>query len=129
MASNRSPTASPQELGYFLEDVASMLGEENVSRTPSYGALENSQGQKSYGDPFSTAGTHAPNGAVRPSTVEEVQAVIKLANKHKVSLWTVSRGKNLGYVGDDISRPCAICVSLTVTDMVDRAVSSKDALS
>ncbi|KAJ5432093.1 uncharacterized protein N7458_011249 [Penicillium daleae] len=61
------------------------------------GALEGTQGRKSYGDPFSTSGTHAPSGAVRPRAVEEVQEVVKLANKHKVCLWTVSRGKNLGY--------------------------------
>lgn len=36
---------------------------------------------------------------MRPETVEEVQEIVKLANKHQVYLWTVSRGKNLGYGG------------------------------
>jgi 4-cresol dehydrogenase (hydroxylating) len=129
MASHRSPTVNPQALGNFFDDVARVLGEDNISRTPSHGALEGAQGRKSYGDPFSTAGTHEPSGAVRPSTVEEVQEVMKLANKHKLSLWTVSRGKNLGFVADDVSRPYGSCISLTVTDMVDPALSSKDALS
>lgn len=129
MAPHRSPTVNPQSLGNFFDDVARVLGEDNISHTPSHGALEGTQGRKSYGDPFSTSATHAPSGAVRPSTVEEVQKVAKLANKHKVCLWTVSRGKNLGYVVHDVSRPYAICVLLTVIDMVDPALSSKDALS
>ena len=96
MAPHSSTTVNPQALGSFFDDIARVLGEDNISRTSSHGALEGTQGRKSYGDPFSTSDTHAPSGAVRPSTVEEVQEVVKLANKHRVCLWTVSRGKNLG---------------------------------
>ncbi|KAJ5350218.1 hypothetical protein N7541_007945 [Penicillium brevicompactum] len=109
MAPHRSPTVNPQALGNFFDDVARVLGEDNISRTPSHGALEGTQGQKSYGDPFSTSGNHTPSGAARPSTVEEVQEVVKLANKHKVCLWTVSRGKNLGYGGSSsVVKGCVI---------------------
>lgn len=110
MALHGSQTANPQTLGSFFDDVARILGEDNISRTPSYGALEGTQGRESYGDPFSTARIHRPSGAVRPSTVEELQEVMKLANKHKVSLWTVSRGKNLGYIIDDVSCPYSVCI-------------------
>jgi 4-cresol dehydrogenase (hydroxylating) len=41
--------------------------------------------------------THAPSAGVAPATAEEVQAIIRLANEHKIPLWPVSRGKNLGY--------------------------------
>jgi len=37
------------------------------------------------------------SGAVAPGTVEEVQAIVRIANEHKLPLWTVARGKNLGY--------------------------------
>ncbi len=37
------------------------------------------------------------SAAVAPSSVEEVQAIVRLANEHKTPLWPVSRGKNLGY--------------------------------
>ncbi|HEX7759332.1 MAG TPA: FAD-binding oxidoreductase [Caulobacteraceae bacterium] len=37
------------------------------------------------------------SAAVAPGSAEEVQAVVRLANEHKVPLWPVSRGKNLGY--------------------------------
>lgn len=110
MALHGSQTANPEALGGFFDDVARILGEDNISRTASYGGLEDTQDQKSYGDPFSTAGTHRPSGAVRPSTVEEVQKVMKLANKHKVSLWTVSRGKNLGYSVNNVSRPYSVSI-------------------
>ncbi|MEO0031662.1 MAG: hypothetical protein RIS94_1420 [Pseudomonadota bacterium] len=40
---------------------------------------------------------HVPSGAVAPATVEEVQGILKVANKYKLPLWTVSTGKNMGY--------------------------------
>lgn len=40
---------------------------------------------------------HVPSGAVAPASVEEVQAILKIANKYKLPLWTVSTGKNMGY--------------------------------
>ncbi|KAH1594734.1 hypothetical protein KXX34_001854 [Aspergillus fumigatus] len=92
-------TPSAQSLGEFFNDAARLLGEDNISRTPEHGALRGPENQDAYGDPFSAATTNSPSGAVRPKTVEEVQAIVKLANKHKIPLWTVSRGKNLGYGG------------------------------
>ncbi|MBB3926896.1 4-cresol dehydrogenase (hydroxylating) [Sphingobium jiangsuense] len=53
-----------------------------------------------YSDHYSADETsHQPLGAVAPATVEEVQAIIRIANEHKVPLWTISRGKNFGYGG------------------------------
>lgn len=40
-----------------------------------------------------------PSGAVAPASVEEVQAVVRIANKYKVPLYPISTGKNLGYGG------------------------------
>lgn len=40
---------------------------------------------------------HLPSGAVAPASVEEVQAILKIANTYKLPLWTVSTGKNMGY--------------------------------
>jgi len=37
-----------------------------------------------------------PSGAVAPDGVEQIQAVLGIANRYKIPLWTVSRGKNLG---------------------------------
>lgn len=93
-----STTTDPKTgaLHSFFDAVSAIIGEKNVSRTPQHGALQGTQGQDSYGDPFSARESHLPSGAVRPSEVEQVQDIVKLANVHKVPLWTVSRGKNLG---------------------------------
>jgi len=53
-----------------------------------------------YRDPFQfETGEEDVGGsscAVTPQSVEQVQAVVKIANKWKLTLWTFSRGKNLG---------------------------------
>ena len=38
-----------------------------------------------------------PSAAIAPASVEEIQAIVKVANEFKTPLWPVSRGKNLGY--------------------------------
>lgn len=40
---------------------------------------------------------HYPSGAVAPASVEEVQAILKVANKYHLPLWPISTGKNMGY--------------------------------
>jgi (+)-pinoresinol hydroxylase len=40
-----------------------------------------------------------PSGAVAPNSVEQVQAVVRLANKFKIPIWPLSTGRNLGYGG------------------------------
>ena len=40
-----------------------------------------------------------PSAAVAPDGVEQVQAIVRIANKYKVPLWTISTGKNLAYGG------------------------------
>ena len=40
---------------------------------------------------------HKPVGAVCPTTVEQVQEIVRIANTYKQPLWTVSTGKNMGY--------------------------------
>jgi 4-cresol dehydrogenase (hydroxylating) len=39
-------------------------------------------------------GKHVPIGAVAPSTVEQVQQIVEVANRYKMPLWPVSTGKN-----------------------------------
>lgn len=53
-----------------------------------------------YADPFSwDHQRHMPAGAVSPQSVDEIQAIVKIANEEKAPLWPISRGKNLGYGG------------------------------
>ncbi|MER7796837.1 FAD-binding oxidoreductase [Microbacterium sp. NPDC096154] len=42
---------------------------------------------------------HWPAAVVQPASVEEVQAVVRIASRHGVPLWTNSQAKNNGYGG------------------------------
>jgi 4-cresol dehydrogenase (hydroxylating) len=48
---------------------------------------------------FGDGSDHLPAAAVAPQSVEEVQAILRIAGERKVPLWPISRGKNLGYGG------------------------------
>jgi 4-cresol dehydrogenase (hydroxylating) len=52
-------------------------------------------------DPFAIPGRNdfEPSAALLPKSVDEVQAMLRIANEHKVQLWTSSQGRNLGYGG------------------------------
>jgi 4-cresol dehydrogenase (hydroxylating) len=43
--------------------------------------------------------TYESSAVLLPSSTEEVQAVVRIANELDVALWTTSHGKNLGYGG------------------------------
>jgi len=42
---------------------------------------------------------YVPSAVVQPASVEEVQAVVRIANEFKIPIWTNSRGKNNCYGG------------------------------
>lgn len=53
----------------------------------------------SYLDPFDIGdqSEHAASAAVAPANVEELRAVLKVANSFKVPMWPISMGKNFAY--------------------------------
>ena len=48
-----------------------------------------------YGEPEE----RVASAAVAPSTLEEVQAVVRTANQHRIPLYPISTGRNLAYGG------------------------------
>jgi 4-cresol dehydrogenase (hydroxylating) flavoprotein subunit len=48
---------------------------------------------------FAGSATNLASGVVSPTTVEEVQAIVRIANEHRLPLWPIGRGKNNGYGG------------------------------
>ena len=52
-------------------------------------------------DPFQVPGeaTNVPSAVVSPTSVEDVQAIVRIANRFRIPLWPISRGKNNGYGG------------------------------
>lgn len=43
------------------------------------------------------AENHVPSAAICPTSVEEVQRCVAVCNTHKVPVWPISTGRNLGY--------------------------------
>src|SRR5947209_8639660 len=54
-----------------------------------------------FADPFGVPGedSNLPCGVVSPTSVEDVQAIVRIANEHGLPLWPIGRGKNNGYGG------------------------------
>lgn len=76
----------------FLDRAEALIGAENVIRP---GA------ENGYLDPFPLHTGRTSWPGVRPGSVEEVQALLELANDTGTPLWVFSRGKNLGYGGSE----------------------------
>jgi 4-cresol dehydrogenase (hydroxylating) flavoprotein subunit len=89
------PGVSSAEFERALKGFAGAIGEEWVIREERQLA--------EYRDPFAFApadpSEFASAAAVKPASVEEIQAILRIANEQKIPLWTISRGKNLGYGG------------------------------
>lgn len=94
------PGVSSETFERALNAFARAIGDEWVVRAEEQLA--------EYRDPFAFASSdpteYAASAALKPGSVEEIQAIVKIANEYKIPLWAVSRGKNLGYGG-----PCCGC--------------------
>jgi 4-cresol dehydrogenase (hydroxylating) flavoprotein subunit len=85
------PRVSPQAFDSALQAFAGVVGKDWV--------LSSDADRAAYADTYAPGPQEQwPAGAaVAPASVEEVQAIVRLANEHKTPLWPVARGKNLGY--------------------------------
>ena len=65
-------------------------------------------------DVYQAAGQpqHLASAVVAPASAAEVQALVRLANEHRVPLWPVSRGKNFGYGAAAPRLPGSVVVDL-----------------
>ncbi|HEY4210753.1 MAG TPA: FAD-binding oxidoreductase [Steroidobacteraceae bacterium] len=86
------PGLTDAQFSAALKAFSAAIGAANVFATE--------QDQVSYSDHYSPDETrHRPSAALAPASVDQVQAVLRIANQHKVPLWPISRGKNFGYGG------------------------------
>ena len=75
-----------------VRDFASIIGAEWV--------MTREDDRIAYSDHFAgNEERHRPSGALAPAGAEEVRELVRAANRHRVALWPVSRGKNFGYGG------------------------------
>ncbi|KMU90962.1 flavoprotein subunit p-cresol methylhydroxylase [Coccidioides immitis H538.4] len=76
-----------------LEEFKRILGDKGV--------LSGHEHRIRYIDPYAEESDEqekrGSSATLFPVTVEHIQAILKICNEHKIPLWTVSRGKNLGY--------------------------------
>jgi 4-cresol dehydrogenase (hydroxylating) flavoprotein subunit len=75
---------------------------------------------RDYADPYTYDGRDEflPAAVALPTTVEEVQAVLRVARERRVPVWTVSQGRNNGYGGPAPRVGGSIVVSLRNMDKV-----------
>lgn len=52
------------------------------------------------------------SAAVAPASVEEVQAIVRIANRHRIPLYAISTGRNLGYGGSAPAYSGSVVVDL-----------------
>jgi 4-cresol dehydrogenase (hydroxylating) flavoprotein subunit len=84
------PGLSAGDFAGLLRAFAAALGADAVLRPG-----------EEFRDPYSFPGwdEHWPSAVVQPGSVEDVQAVVRIARQYKVPLWTTSMGKNNAYGG------------------------------
>jgi 4-cresol dehydrogenase (hydroxylating) flavoprotein subunit len=89
-----------------LEELASAVGEEAV--------LTSEADLREFRDPFAfeTWDDYTASAVVMPTTVEEIQAIVRIANRHKIPLWTHGQGRNNGYGGPAPRVKGSVVVSL-----------------
>ncbi|MDX9873594.1 MAG: FAD-binding oxidoreductase [Spongiibacteraceae bacterium] len=87
------PGLSEQQFERALAAFAAVIGSEAVLSTDS--------DRHAYRDIYDhrPQDRHLPGAALAPASVEEVQAIVRIASEHRVPLWPISRGKNMGYGG------------------------------
>jgi 4-cresol dehydrogenase (hydroxylating) flavoprotein subunit len=84
---------TPELSEQALESFRTALGPEAV--------ITDEAGLREFRDPFafSTWDNYTASAVVMPQTVEEIQEIVRIANEHKVRLWTHGAGMNNGYGG------------------------------
>lgn len=87
------PGVTEDDLDRALTAIAAAIGDGKVATDV--------ESLVDFQDPFQFPGaaTNVPSGVVSPTTVEEVQAIVRIANEYRVPVWPISRGKNNGYGG------------------------------
>ncbi|MET9387632.1 FAD-binding oxidoreductase [Streptomyces sp. NPDC002928] len=87
------PGLTEGDLDRALVAIAAAVGDDKVAT--------DAESLADFQDPYQFPGsaTNVPSGVVSPTSVEEVQAIVRIANEHRVPVWPISRGKNNGYGG------------------------------
>jgi 4-cresol dehydrogenase (hydroxylating) flavoprotein subunit len=90
---SRQSEISPTNLERAIADFTRTLGQEAVLTSP--------EDVRAHRDPYAFKGSDAHDAAavVMPASADEVQAMVKIAGRHGVPLWTFGHGRNYAYGG------------------------------
>jgi (+)-pinoresinol hydroxylase len=89
------PGVSPSDFADALKQFEEAVGKDWVFTSDEDVALYRDAYSPFWGEPEELVAS----AAVAPDGVEQVQAVVKIANNYKIPIYPVSTGKNLGYGG------------------------------
>lgn len=100
------PGVTHDQLGRALDAFSGAIGADKV--------LNTEDDLQEFRDPFQFAGwdAYGASAIVMPTSVEDVQAVVRIANEHKIPLWTHGTGRNNGYGGPAPRVSGSVIVSL-----------------
>jgi 4-cresol dehydrogenase (hydroxylating) flavoprotein subunit len=87
------PNVSAAQFDRALAGWRAIVGESHV--------VASVAGLAAYLDPFAPgeAAAFAASAALLPASVDEIRAVLSVANQYRIPLWTVSTGRNFAYGG------------------------------
>jgi 4-cresol dehydrogenase (hydroxylating) flavoprotein subunit len=95
VASTRAlpPGLSEADFSRAIDDFTAALGSAKV--------LTGDEDLREFRDPFQYASwdDYTASAVLMPTTVEEIQEIVRIANERKVALWTHGTGRNNGYGG------------------------------
>ncbi|MDR2215366.1 MAG: FAD-binding oxidoreductase [Nevskiaceae bacterium] len=100
------PNVSQTRFAQALRAFAGVVGQDWV--------LDTDTDRDTYLDAYSPGleENHAPAAAIAPADVQQVQAVLKIANQYRIPLWPISRGKNFGYGGASPRMPGTVVLDM-----------------
>jgi 4-cresol dehydrogenase (hydroxylating) len=106
------PGVSEADFSRAIDDFTAALGPAKV--------LTGEQDLREFRDPFQYESWDEYTGSavLMPTTVEEIQAIVRIANERKVALWTHGTGRNNGYGGPAPRVRGSVIVSLRIMNRV-----------
>jgi 4-cresol dehydrogenase (hydroxylating) len=102
------PGISESQFSRILREFEDAVGSEWVFSAPEDVALY----RDSYSIYWGEKEERVASAAVAPSSVEEVQAVVRIANQHGVPIYPISTGRNLTYGGSSPTLSGSVVVDL-----------------
>jgi len=103
------PGVDAQAFGKALQELANVVGKEWVFHEEEDVALYNDAFSPYVAEP---ALQRVASAAVAPVDVEQVQQVVRIANRYRLPLYAVSTGRNLGYGGSSPNLSGSVVVDL-----------------